>query len=68
MVWDLVALACLIHPEWFLPNHVSINYVTSAKGAPRIIETAELNTLASVNIPEFEGAQDVFWNWVFERL
>ena len=38
IVWDLVALACLVHPEWFLANHVKINYTTRMSGEPKIEE------------------------------
>ena len=68
VVWDLVALACLIHPEWFLPNNIPINYLTSVAGRPKIVETPDLRQFVSVNVPDFDGPQDSFWDWVFERL
>ena len=69
VVWDLVALACLIHPEWFLKNEVSVNYVSSVAGSPRIVvEPPGVSNFVSINVPDFNGHQEVFWDWVFERL
>ena len=68
VVWDLVALACLVHPEWFPRHDVVINYIISEAGSPRLVETPGVGNLASVNIPDFDGNRDQFWDWVFSRL
>lgn len=68
IVWDLVALACLINPEWFEPVDASINYVITATRDPRIVQPLEPGERARVNIPEFRGDPREFWDWTFSRL
>jgi purine nucleosidase len=68
VVWDLVALACVIHPEWFETNHVSIDYYTTVTGQPRIRESSASQPIVTVNIPEFQEDQDPLWDWFFSRI
>jgi purine nucleosidase len=68
VVWDLVALACVVHPEWFETNHVSIDYYTTITGEPRILETSTSQPIVSVNIPEFQEDQGPLWDWFFSRI
>jgi inosine-uridine nucleoside N-ribohydrolase len=68
VVWDLVALACLIHPEWFARNDVAVDYSTTMMGEPQLQVSPPAGRLASVNIPEYDSDQTEFWDWVFSRL
>ncbi len=68
VVWDLVALACLIHPEWFVHNEVIIDYVLTPTGDPRLLPGGSPQKYVTVNIPEHGGDTDAFFEWAFSRL
>lgn len=68
VVWDLVALACLVNPDWFEPVEATIDYVITPTGNPRLVQPHAAETRPTVNIPEFRSDQDAFWDWVFARL
>jgi inosine-uridine nucleoside N-ribohydrolase len=68
IVWDLVALACLIHPEWFSDNPVAIDYMPTMAGGPKLKPARAPGDRYIVNIPEFRGDRNVFWDWAFARL
>jgi inosine-uridine nucleoside N-ribohydrolase len=67
VLWDLVALACLVHPEWFEPNEIDINYVVAAGGEPKLEEVRSAG-FARVNVPYFQEDQLPFWEWFFSRI
>lgn len=66
IVWDLVALAALVYPEWFEARPVSIDYVSTMATGPKL--RPALGDSYIVNIPTFRGDKTYFWNWVFSRL
>lgn len=68
VVWDLVALACLVHPEWFEQNRVAIDYTSTATGEPTLRAFATADSPVTVNIPRYSADQARFWDWVFARL
>ena len=68
VVWDLVALACLIHPEWFTRNEVTIDYVVTPGGDPRLLPADYPQEYVTVNIPEYNVDTDAFFEWAFSRL
>lgn len=68
VVWDLVTLACLIHPEWFESRQARINYVISGTGDPRILPASVPQEHATVNIPEHRADVEIFWEWAFARM
>lgn len=68
VVWDLVALACIVHPEWFQSNDVGIDYGTTLTGEPTLKASGRIPDVVTVNIPKYAGDQTRFWDWVFTRL
>lgn len=68
IVWDLVALACLVNPDWFEPVEATIDYVITPTGNPRLVQPHAPGSRPTVNIPEFRTDLDQFWDWVFARL
>ena len=68
VVWDLVALACVVHPEWFQTKDVSINYITTLSGEPKIQPENGSKPAFVVNIPDFHEDRERFWNWFFSLV
>jgi inosine-uridine nucleoside N-ribohydrolase len=68
VVWDLVALACLINPHWFVRNEVAIDYVAEDQDDPRLLPASHPQQYITVNIPEYRAPQEQFWEWAFSRM
>lgn len=68
IVWDIVALAALEYPEWFVRRPVAIDYVSTMATGPKLRPTEHPDEQYLVNIPLYRGDQRDFWDWVFTRL
>jgi purine nucleosidase len=67
--WDVVALACLLHPEWFEPNWTLLGFdLQSSRRKNVILYRVDLPEGVGVNVPKTLLREDLFWRWFFERI
>lgn len=68
MVWDVVALAYLIHPDSFEPRQARIDYIVGGTGDPHIVPASIPHKHARIDIPEHRADVEVFWEWALSKL
>lgn len=67
--WDVVALAYLLHPEWFHDNWVRAEMDDSGFGRKTVVVRRQgLAPGSGIDAPDQITAPDKFWEWFFERI
>ena len=66
--WDSVALACVIHPEWFEMRSVTVAFDVESAYRRNILVLDSLAEGRRVSLPVYKEEESLFWEWFFERI
>ena len=68
VLWDVVALSWIAHPEWFTAEAVTADLVVSETRRPTITIVPKIGATRTVTSPLGMADKSAYWTWITESV